>query len=494
MRPAERATKRILVTATALALLVQAGCTTTNPATGEQSFTAFMSPAEELKVGREEHPKILDQFGGTYNHANLASYVGAIGDRLKSTSELPDLDFNFTVLDSEVVNAFALPGGYVYVSRGLLALANSEAELAGVIAHEIGHVTSRHSAQRYSSAVAANLGTTGLAILGSILLGGNAGQAIAQAGQSVSAVYLQSYSREHEFEADTLGVRYLTRTGYDTRAMAGFLSSLEAFSALEAKVSGMPDPAERYNIMSTHPRTADRVAAATRAADGDAAPNARVGHNDYLRAIDGIIFGDTPEQGFVRGQVFAHKLLGFRFEVPDGFILFNSAGAVVARGPDGALIAFSGGKTDWRDSMVALVRRQGLKNAEALDINGFEAATGAVRVSRNGTPTDARLVVIRYKPDIVYRFIFLTPPAQTASLNVSLRRTTFSFRSLTGAERNALKPWRIRVHQVRPGDTVSKLAGGLPMPGPKDEWFRVLNGIGPRAGLTAGRLVKLVAE
>ena len=307
-------------------------------------------------------------------------------------------------------------------------------------------------------------------------------------------MYLQSYSREHEFEADTLGVRYLARTGYDTGAMAGFLSSLEAYSALEAKVSGMPDPAERYNIMSTHPRTADRVVAATRAANGGATADARTGGDEYLRAIDGIIFGDAPEQGFVRGQVFAHKTLGFRFEVPDGFTLFNSAGAVVARHPDGALIAFAGGKSDWRGPLVDLVRRQGLNNAEALTINGFEAATGSARLTRSGAPVDGRLVVIRFAPDTLYRFIFLTPPAQTASLNTPLRRTTFSFRALTPNERDALQPWRIRVYQVRPGDTASGLAARLPMPGPKEEWFRVLNGLGPQEGLRAGQLVKLVGE
>lgn len=486
--------ERLLAAAAALALLVQAGCTSTNPATGEQTFTAFMSPEEEIRVGREEHPKVLDQFGGAYRHDGLDAYVTAIGETLKTHSELPNLDFTFTVLDSEVVNAFALPGGYVYVSRGLLALANSEAELAGVMAHEIGHVTGRHSAQRYSAAVASNLGTTGLAILGSIFLGGQAGQAIAQAGQSVSAVYLQSYSRDHEFEADTLGVRYLARAGYDTRAMADFLASLEAFSALEAKVSGMPDPASRYNIMSTHPRTADRVVAATNAAATAPVADPRVGTDTYLRAIDGIVFGDSESQGFVRGRVFAHKPLDFRFEVPEGFTLFNSAGAVVARHPDGALIAFAGGKTDYRGGLVDLVRQQGLSNVEALTINGFDAATGAARVSRNGTPVDARLVVIRYAPDTLYRFIFLTPPAQTAGLSAPLRRTTYSFRTLTADERATLKPWRIRVHKVQPGDTVSGLAATLPMPGPKEEWFRVLNGLDAGDGIRAGQLVKLVSE
>ncbi len=485
--------ERALATGLTVTLLSLAACTT-NPATGEQSFTAFMSPQEEIKVGRQEHPKILEQFGGGYDHDGVAGYIDGIGQRLVRSSELPDLKFTFTVLDSEVINAFALPGGYVYVSRGLLGLASTEAELAGVVAHEIGHVTGRHTAQRYSQAVATSLGTSGLAILGSILLGSNAGQAIAQAGQSVSAVYLQSYSREHEFQADSLGVRYLSRSGYDTRAMAGFLSSLEAYSALEAKVSGMPDPASRYNIMSTHPRTTYRVVAATNAANGVSVADPRIGANDYLRAIDGIVFGDSPEQGFVRGHVFAHKTLGFRFEAPENFTLFNSPDAVIGRGPENSRLVFDGGKSDWRGSMADFVRRLGLSNVETLDINGFEAATGSARITSAGRTMDARVIVIRYKPGQLYRFVFLTPPALTASLSVPLRRTTFSFRALTAAERDALKPWRIHIHEVRPGDTVPGLSSTLPMPGPKEEWFRVLNSLGPHDSLRAGQLVKLVGE
>ncbi|MFT5182512.1 MAG: putative Zn-dependent protease, partial [Alphaproteobacteria bacterium] len=310
MRYRNRATRLGLM---GLALLL-AGCSV-NPATGERNFTAFMSPEDELRVGREQHPKILQEFGGAYDHARATAYVNAVGQKLARRSDLPDLKYTFTVLDSDVINAFALPGGFVYISRGLLALANTEAEIAGVLAHEIGHVTARHSAQRYSSSVVAGLGT---ALLG-VVVGGGA----AQLGQQGAAVYLQGYSRDQEFEADKLGVRYLARTGYETRSMASFLASLQAYSALEAKTSGLGDPASRYNIMSTHPRTGDRVAAATKAAQTTAVANPRIGNIDHLNAIEGIVFGDSDGQGFVRGRVFAHKILGFQFEVPDGFHLAN---------------------------------------------------------------------------------------------------------------------------------------------------------------------------
>ena len=174
-----------------------------------------MSPAEESRVGAQEHPKIVQEFGGVYDDPDLAAYVDSLGQFLTHTAELPNLDFTFTILDSPVINAFALPGGYIYVTRGLLALANNEAELAAVLAHEIGHVTGRHSAQRYSQAVGAQIGLTVLGVLG---LDPAAGQLLSQG----SDLYLRSYSRDQEYEADQLGIRYLTRAGFTPDAMALF--------------------------------------------------------------------------------------------------------------------------------------------------------------------------------------------------------------------------------------------------------------------------------
>ena len=204
-------------------LLALSGCTI-NPATGEQSFTVFMSPAEEREVGSREHPKILKQFGGVYGDAELANYVHRVGTSLARVSEMPDLEFKFTVLNDDQVNAFALPGGYVYITRGLLALADDEAEMAGVIVHEIGHVTARHAAERYSRAVAARIGLSLIDVLASV-----AG-AVTGTTDFVSLgaqLYLQGYSRDQEFQADMLGIRYLARAGYDANAVTAFLGAIE---------------------------------------------------------------------------------------------------------------------------------------------------------------------------------------------------------------------------------------------------------------------------
>lgn len=468
------------------------GACSTNPATGRQSFTGFMSEADELQIGREQHPQITAEFGGTYDDPEVARYVDSIGQFLVSTSERPDLKFTFTVLNSPVVNAFALPGGYVYVTRGLLALANSEAELAGVIGHEIGHVTARHSAQRYSQAMLANIGMLGVAIAtGSGTLANLAG--------SGAQLYLQSYSRDQEFEADLLGVRYLSRATYDPQAMSSFLQNLLADSRLDAALAGQPGAADEYNIMATHPRTADRVQRAIEAAGGKPVANAMVERDIYFDKIAGMLYGDDPKEGFIRGRRFAHPTMKFEFTVPEGFRLHNSSAAVIARGPDGAGIQFDRApKAPGGDLVDYLAYDWGkqisLNNLERITVNGLDGATGTARVNTSGGAADLRLVAIRYDAGTVYRFLMLTPRNLTGELSEGLRRTTYSFKKLTDAEASALKPQRIRVVTVGAGDTVASLAARMAIEDHQVERFRVLNGLSEGATLTVGQQVKLVAE
>ncbi len=468
-----------------------AGCST-NPATGQSSFTAFMSEEDELRVGREEHPKIIEEFGGAYDNPEVTKYVDSIGQFLASTSERPDLEFTFTVLDSPVVNAFALPGGYVYITRGLLALANSEAEVAGVLGHEIGHVTARHTAQRYSQSVLANIGLIALAI-------GTGSEALANLAGSGAAAYLQSYSRDQEYEADLLGVRYISRATYEPQAMATFLSSLAADSRLDAELAGRPGPADDYNIMSTHPRTADRVQRAIAAAGETVVGNPMVERDIYLAKIDGMLYGDDPDEGFIRGRRFAHPKLKFEFTVPEGFRLYNSSAAVVARGPDGAGIQFDRASQAPSGDLVDYLaydwgKNVSLKNLERITVNGMDGATGTTRVNTQGGAVDLRLAAIRYDSGTVYRFLFITAPNQTAGLSDALRRTTYSFKKLSAAEAAALKPQRIRVVTVQPGDSVATLAARMAYGDHQVERFRVLNGLADGATLTPGQKVKLVTE
>ena len=468
-----------------------AGCATA-PATGRTFFTGGMSAEDEARLGLQEHQKIVPQFGGVYENAELSAYITSIGNLLVRTSEIPNQKFTFTVLDSPIVNAFALPGGYVYVTRGLLALAESEAEVAGVLAHEIGHVTARHSAERYGQNVAAKLAGVGLGVL----LGN---KAVSDTFAAASSVALRSFSREQEYESDLLGVRYLTRAGFDTNAMAGFLTNLQADSRLEAELAGQPGRADEFNIMQTHPRTADRIRQAIAQAGTVSIKNPIVGRDIYLSKIDGMLYGDNPDQGLIRGRQFLHPKLRFAFAVPHGFRLRNSSQRVVARGPDGAGIIFdqvgeSGGGT--MSAYLTQVWAKGvtLQGVEAITINGMAAATGEVTINGRGGPRDLRLIAIRYDDKTVYRMLFVTPPKLTESLSRPLRETTYSFRKLSAAEAAAVKPWRLVLHKVRSGETTSALAERMPFPDFRLKRFLVLNGLTENDPLPAGRTVKLIVE
>lgn len=474
-----------------LAVLTLVAACATAPGTGRSFFTGGLSADDEAELGAQEHEKIVPQFGGVYEDADLANYVASIGNLLVQTSETPQQHFTFTVLNTPIVNAFALPGGYVYVTRGLAALANDEAELAGVIAHEIGHVTARHSAERYGQAMAATIGQIGLGLL----LGGEAANAFG----SVSALALRSFSREQEHEADSLGVRYMSRAGYDPQAMASFLTQLQADSRLEATLLGQPGKADEFNIMQTHPRTADRIERTIEEAQARTVRAPMRARDVYLDKIDGLLYGDDPAQGFVRGRRFLHPELRFAFEVPEGFRLFNGPARVAARGPDGAALLFDRAKTQWRGAMtdyVTQVWAEGvqLEDLESITVNGLAAATGRVRGRTQAGPVELRLVALRHSDGAIYRLLFVVPAAQAARYSVAFRRTTYSFRVLDAAEAAALRPLRLRIRTVGAGDTVESLAARLPYEDYREERFRALNGLDTRDRLRAGLRVKTVVE
>jgi predicted Zn-dependent protease len=489
-----RLRQRGLAATTALLLLgaqFLLGSCAENSASGGSMFS-LMSASDEQKVGDEEHPKLVQEFGGEIEDQAVKRYVDSVGNLLVRTTEMPNSKFTFTVLDDNIVNAFALPGGYVHITRGLMALANNEAELAGVMGHEIGHVTAHHSAQLYTRSVLTQILATGIGIA----------TGVSQLGQVASQgadVYLKSYSRENEYEADSLGVRYLTRAGYDPQAMADFLGSLEAHSRLEAELAGKSaDSADQFDIMATHPRTVDRVQKAIAEAGEAGKPKGPTddGRDVYLRQINGLIYGDSPRQGYARGTRFAHPIMKFEFRVPDGFRLSNQPTAVMASNPNGAVIAFEEIPKSGGLSPRAYLSRinVSLTGIEDIDVNGLQAATGAAQIRGSNGARDVRVVAIRFSPDHLFRFIFLTPTQLTASLADGLKRTTYSFRGLSAAEAAALKPLRIRVVRVHPGDTVASMAARMAIPDHQEQRFRVLNGLGPGEGLPPGGLIKIMVD
>ena len=473
-----------------------AGCVSTNPATGRSSFTGGFSPEDDIRLGASEHPKMLEAFGGEYRNPKLQGYVDAVGRRLAAYTEYQQFNYRFTLLNSPIVNAFALPGGYVYLSRGLLALASNEAEMAGVLAHELGHVNARHTAERLGAQQMAQIGVIASAIGASLL--GLPADSVAQVGQTIATLAIQSYSREQELESDTLGVRYMSRAGYDPDAMATFLASLREQSQVEARSKGLPEGSvDQYNLMATHPRTMDRVRAAQAAAEVSRPPNARIARDEYLALIDGMVFGDDPEQGVVRGRTFQHPGLRFEFTAPQGFRMQNSPEKVVASDARGAAIVFDIAPIRQAGNMPAYLQgewapKARLADLEPVRVNGFDGATARTVGRTENGPVDVRLLALNRDGRSAFRFLFISPQQRTAELNLPFRETTYSFRALDAAQAAAIRPLRLAVRAAQPGDRVETLATTLPYGPFNADWFRVLNDLAPGAQPRPPRKIKVV--
>ncbi len=476
----------------ALALLTAlAGCAV-NPATGRQQFS-LLSPQQEASIGRQEFPRLVEQFGGEYGDPAVQAYVERVGRQVVQATGTAGQPYRFTVLDSDVPNAFALPGGYVSVTRGLLALMNDEAELAGVMAHEIAHVTARHSAERYSQTTLAQLAT---GIIGSATGSSELAEVLGTGAQ----LYLLSYSRGQESEADSIGIRYLAAADYDPFAMSSFLAQLGRDTALDARLDGRSSGGGSLPAyLSTHPRTEDRVRQASALAAQAPGQSTRRNRDAYLAAIDGLAWGESGRNGFIDGTTLSHPAEDIRWQAPPGFQLGHNGSRVVGRDRSGTVIAFDVVSPRGTAEPTTYLAREWAREIivsglETIDVNGFPAATGTLRLNTSAGVRDTRLVAIRSDQNRIARFAFFTPPNITAQMAPALQRTTYSFRALTAGERSALRPRRIQVVTVRRGDTVSSLARRMAFDDLQVERFLALNGLDAGAPLPAGQRVKLIVR
>ncbi len=472
-----------------LAAAVLLGSCSVNPATGQRQFTGLLPESQEETIGISEHQKVRATYGD-FMTGPIADYVTRIGQKVAVNTERTDVQYKFHVIDSPIVNAFAVPGGYVYVSRGLVALANNEAELAGVIAHEIGHITGRHAAARMSQGALVGIGAA-------ILSAATGSNAVGQVANVGSDLYIKSYSRGQENEADNLGVRYLSRAGYDPRAMASFLASLDAQTKLDQRIAGKSD-GDGLNYFSTHPVTAERVNLAT--ADAAKYPNAGTALNReaFMQAVNGLIYGDSEEQGFVRGDTFFHPKMGFAFSIPKGFQVQNNPSELVGVHSNGSLFIMDAGRDDQGRDPLAYLTQNWMKDkpptgAESITINGMRAATAAFAGTANGNSVLIRVVAIEWKPGQFFRFQMAIPQNAGTDIVEGLKKTTYSFRQMNQSERNAIKPTKVRIFTAGAGDTVANAAQKMAFPNYREERFRVLNGLSGGT-LTAGQVYKVVTE
>jgi predicted Zn-dependent protease len=428
------------------------------------------------------------QFGGAQNE-KLEAYVTAVGRRVTANTERPEVKYKFFVLDTPAVNAFALPGGYIYVTRGLLAQASGDGELAAVLAHETGHITARHAAAAYSRGMVAAMGTA-------IVAAGAGGATMAQMADMGSDIFTQAYSRSQENEADRLGIRYLSRAGYDPAAMANFLGALEVYQNLQKRLDGDADATADF--FDTHPGTTDRIAQAkTEAAKYPEKPDAS-DRDRYLAAIDGVAYGDSDRQGFARGNAFWHPQMGFTFTVPEGFSIENQATQVVAKGQgaiailDTVAIGWPGGPASYlRDKWMAGEKLDGVKETM---VNGMKAATASFPGHVGGRPVTIMIAAIQWAPDVIFRFQIAMPQsASSAKQTADLQQMIGSLRRMTDAEKQSMRPWRIRVIAAQPDDTVASLAARMPFDKMNEPRFRALNGLKAGEQIAPGMKYKLVS-
>lgn len=480
------------------ALLV--GCATvTNPVTGKAERTVMDEPSE-IAEGQKAHQQVLTQYT-PYADPKVQAYVNELGQRLAAQSHRANLDWHFTVLDSPEINAFALPGGYVYVTRGLMAYMDSEADLAGVIGHEIGHVTARHSAQRATRQQGAGLGVLAATVLGAMLdtrMPG-AGQMVGQMSQGVAASYVAQYGRDQELQADQLGAEYLARNQYNPGNMVDVIQALknqERFAADTARAEGKPAP-PATNWLSSHPSNDQRLAEITQIASQYTGNYSDDGQARYLKMIDGMPFGESSDQGLTRGQSFYHAGLGIALTAPKGWKIANSPDAVVLLNPAGdaglllKLVPPKAGAT--HDEIIRTLVQTEQGQPERYSLSGLPA-THFVGSSANqqgqAQAIEGTIVTGPSNRNYVLAYVSKTPQG-LANARDGLRAAERSFRPMTAADRAAAKPWALRVVPI-PSGGFPQLAKNTPLTNYPEQQLRLLNGFYAGGAPAAGRLVKTV--
>lgn len=474
-------------------LILLAGCAT-NPVTGEQDLV-MMSEQDELKLGAQTNQRILQQYQ-PYDDPDLQAYVQYVGTKLAAISHRSHLNFRFTVLDSKEVNAFALPGGYIYITRGLMAYLNSEAELAAVLGHEIGHVTARHAVRQHSATQLANIGL----VLSSVFLPGGFQTAGQQLGNLLGGALLSGYGREHELQSDRLGAEYLAGSGYDPQAMLQVIRVLKNQEQFELKLARAESRQANvyHGLFASHPDNDTRLQQViAHAAQVKQVDTPYTGRDAYLTRIDELSFGESTQQGILRGQNFYHGDLGFTLQFPAGWKVDNRTDSLIAAAPDNSAIMQLtlkpvGQRISPRAFMLGKLGLKQLNNEQSLKIHGLPAHTATAVIDASGTQRLSRITVIYYQQHAYILVGMSKDPGNIARHDGSFLITARSFRPLTGDERETIRPMRLEIIRADDKMTYATLATNSPLENFAEQQIRLLNGDYPAGEPQVGELVKIV--
>jgi predicted Zn-dependent protease len=482
--------------AASLASVLLLGSCASNPATGG-SNVVLSSQSSEIESARRAYDEIV-KFYGVYEDQAIQDYVNAVGQRVARNSDMPDLEWHFTVLDDSSVNAFTTGGGYVYVHRGLLAYLNSEAELAAVLGHELTHVTARHSARAQTRSVLASLGALGAAIL-------TGSSAVADMANIGASAFVQGYGREAEMEADRIGMKYLVKSGYDPTAMGRVFQTFraqETFEVASARAEGR-EPKIYHGVFSSHPAPDDRSVQAAKVAAQltDAPPGGyAVNRNVYMQAVEGMAFGSSRAQGVVRDNRFYHAALGITLAFPRGWNIENLRDSLVAYTPNKESVmqisvAARGNQQSPRDFLIAKLKGATLTGGQPVSVNGMD---GYSVLTRSGSPLDNGAGPVRwitlFRGNSAYLFAGASRSARDGKPEADglFQSVASTLRDLKAAEFPLAEPYRIKIVRATDKTRLEEYAAAIPAEKYHVEELELINSLYPHKKPPVGEYIKVV--
>ncbi len=475
-------------------LLLLPGCAT-NPVTGSSDLV-LMSEQQEIALGKQVNQQVLSQYS-VYDDLELQNYVQYVGRKVADLSHRSNLNYQFTLLDSKEVNAFALPGGYIFITRGLMAYLNSEAELAAVLGHEVGHVTARHAVRQHSATTLTGLG----AALGAAFVPGLGQAAGQQLAGVLSTAMLRGYGREHELESDRLGAEYLGRAGYTPKAMLSVIRALknqELYEIKAAQAEGR-EPNVYHGLFSTHPDNDTRLQEVIATADNvTMAKKPFVGRGEYLDRTNGLVYGDNNNQGLIKGRDFYHGQLGFALRFPAGWRIKNLSDKVFAGAPDGgAIIQMSLARAQAgqgaREVLLQGLGLQRLGNEQNLKVHGLPAYTGLAPVDTDVGKRPARFTAVKLGQNVYVVTGISRDPQGLNQFDGAFRATGESFRALTAEEKEmAGNTPRITTLRATNKTTFAGLAKQAALGPLGEQQIRLINGRFPSGEIQPGETIKTI--